>query len=90
MLPHMSRPIRPLSITPEQRTTLQAVIQRPTASSCMNLVERFFRDLTRDVVRHGSFNSVRELVDAIDAYLDEHNLNPQAIRLAPIRTGHLG
>ena len=49
----------------------------PTSSSWMNLVERFFRDLTQDVVRHGSFTSVRELVEAIDAYLAEHNLNPK-------------
>lgn len=49
----------------------------PTSSSWMNLVERFFRDLTQDVVRHGSFASVRELVDAMEAYLAEHNLNPK-------------
>ena len=49
----------------------------PTSSSWMNLVERFFRDLTQDVVRGGSFASVRELVDAIDAYLAEHNLEPK-------------
>ena len=49
----------------------------PTSSSWMNLVERFFRDLTQDVVRNGSFTSVRELVDAIDAYLAEHNLDPK-------------
>ena len=49
----------------------------PTSSSWMNLVERFFRDLTQDVVRDGSFTSVRELVGAINAYLEEHNLNPK-------------
>ncbi len=49
----------------------------PTSSSWMNLVERFFRDLTQDVVRHGSFTSVGELVEAINAYLAEHNLNPK-------------
>ena len=49
----------------------------PTSSSWMNLVERFFGDLTQDVVRAGSFASVRELVDAIDAYLAEHNLEPK-------------
>ena len=49
----------------------------PTSSSWMNLVERFFRDLTQDVVRHGSFASVRELVEAIEDYLAEHNLNPR-------------
>ena len=49
----------------------------PTSSSWMNLVERFFRDLTEDVVRDGSFAGVRELVDAIDAYLEQHNLSPK-------------
>ncbi len=47
----------------------------PTSSSWMNLVERFFRDLTVDVVRDGSFASVAELVEAINAYLAAHNLD---------------
>jgi transposase len=49
----------------------------PTRSSWMNLVERFFRDLTADVVRNGSFASVRELTQAILDYLRERNLNPK-------------
>ena len=49
----------------------------PTSSSWMNLVERFFRDLTEDVVREGSFTSVNELVGAIMGYLEERNLNPK-------------
>jgi len=49
----------------------------PTSSSWMNLVECFFRDLTEDVVREGSFTSVDELVQAIMAYLAERNLNPK-------------
>ena len=49
----------------------------PTSSSWMNLVERFFRDLTEDVVREGSFTSVDELVQAITGYLGERNLNPK-------------
>ena len=48
----------------------------PTSSSWMNLIERFFRDLTVDVVRHGSFQSVKELAYAITDYLAERNLNP--------------
>ena len=48
----------------------------PTSSSWMNLIERFFRDLTVDVVRHGSFQSVKELTYAITDYLAERNLNP--------------
>jgi transposase len=50
----------------------------PTSSSWMNMVERFFRDLTEDVVRNGSFESVKELSDAILDYLRERNLNPKA------------
>jgi transposase/DNA-binding XRE family transcriptional regulator len=49
----------------------------PTSSSWMNMVERFFRDLTEDVVRDGSFTSVGELVQAIMGYLDDRNLNPK-------------
>ena len=49
----------------------------PTSSSWMNLVERFFADLTADVVRAGSFGSVRELVRDIKAYLDDRNQNPR-------------
>jgi len=49
----------------------------PTASSWLNLIERFFRDLTADVVREGSFASVRQLISAIEAYLAEHNLAPK-------------
>lgn len=48
----------------------------PTSSSWMNLVERFFRDLTVDCVRDGSFRSVRELVESMEAYLAAHNLDP--------------
>ena len=49
----------------------------PTSSSWMNLVERFFADLTNDVVRDGSFTSVRQLVRDIETYLAERNLNPK-------------
>ena len=49
----------------------------PTSSSWLNLVERFFRDLTEDVVREGSFGGVGELVAAIESYLAERNLCPR-------------
>jgi transposase len=49
----------------------------PTSSSWLNLVERFFADLTRDIVREGSFGSVGELVDDIWGYLTDRNTNPQ-------------
>ena len=46
----------------------------------MNLVERFFRDLTEDVVRAGSFGSVRQLVRAIELYLADRNAEPVPYR----------
>jgi transposase len=49
----------------------------PTSSSWLNLVERFFRDLTEEVVREGSFQSVRELVHTIEVWLAERNRQPQ-------------
>lgn len=49
----------------------------PTSSSWMNLVERFFRDLTVDCVRDGSFASVGELVESIETYLAQRDLDPK-------------
>lgn len=49
----------------------------PTSASWMNLVERFFAELTQDVIRHGSFASVRALVKDIEDFLAERNLNPK-------------
>ncbi len=51
----------------------------PTSSSWMNLVERFFGEITRDCIRDGSFSSVAELEKAIDLYLERHNENPSRI-----------
>ncbi len=52
----------------------------PTSSSWMNLVERFFADLTQDCVREGSFASVKELKDSIVPYLEERNGAPKPYR----------
>ena len=49
----------------------------PTSSSWMNLVERFFADLTEDVIRTGSFAPAGELVSDINAYLAQRNANPR-------------
>ncbi|MGH6913117.1 MAG: transposase, partial [Geminicoccales bacterium] len=49
----------------------------PTSASWLNMVERFFRDLTKAVVREGSFASVRQLISAIETYLARHNLAPK-------------
>jgi transposase len=50
----------------------------PTSSSWLNLVERFFADLTGDVIRAGSFTSVRQLIRDINAYLAGRNANPKS------------
>lgn len=52
----------------------------PTGSSWLNLVERFFRQLTDDVIRDGSFASVTELITAINVHLAHHNLKPTPYR----------
>ena len=49
----------------------------PTSASWLNMVERFFRDLTVNRVRRGVFHSVAELQDAIDAYIQQHNEKPK-------------
>ena len=49
----------------------------PTSSSWMNLVERFFGELTADCIRDGSFQSVGELADSIMEYLAARNRDPK-------------
>jgi transposase len=49
----------------------------PTASSWLNMVERWFRDLTDKRIRRGSFCNVRELRAAIEDYVHHHNLKPR-------------
>jgi len=49
----------------------------PTSSSWLNLVERFIGEITQDVIREGSFASVKALVNDIEAYLADRNLNPK-------------
>ena len=56
----------------------------PTSSSWLNLVERFFGEITRKVIRSGSFRSVGALVADIFRFLDHHNLNPRSgLRRSP-------
>jgi len=49
----------------------------PTSSSWLNLVERWFRNLTQQRLRRGSFHHVKELIDAIRDYIGNHNQNPR-------------
>jgi transposase len=49
----------------------------PTSSSWLNLVERWFGEITRKRIRRGSFNSTQELIQAIDDYIKITNENPK-------------
>jgi transposase len=48
----------------------------PTSASWLNMVERFFRDVTSRRLRRGVFHSVPDLVKALEEYVAHHNLNP--------------
>jgi transposase len=50
----------------------------PTASSWLNLVERWFRELTDKAIRRGVFGSVPALIEAIEDYLEANNGDPKA------------
>jgi len=49
----------------------------PTSSSWLNLVERWFRDLTEKAIHRGVFHSVNNLITAIEDYLKVNNDNPK-------------
>jgi transposase len=49
----------------------------PTSASWLNLVERFFAQITTRRIRRGVFTSVAELEEAIHDYLDRHNCDPK-------------
>jgi transposase len=49
----------------------------PTSSSWLNLVERWFGELTGKSIRRGIFISVDNLVAAIDEYMQAWNINPK-------------
>ncbi|MDR0472992.1 MAG: transposase [Treponema sp.] len=47
----------------------------PTHSSWLNLVERWFAEITNKRIRRGSFNSVSELIQAIKDYIKTWNIS---------------
>lgn len=61
-------------LTRNPRFTLHFV---PTSCSWLNLVERFFRDLTVKRIRRDAFPSVDSLIDAIENYIASHNAQPK-------------
>jgi hypothetical protein len=49
----------------------------PTSASWLNMVERFFRDLTEKRLRRGVFKNVPAVIHAIDDYIEQHNKAPK-------------
>jgi transposase len=49
----------------------------PTSSSWLNLVERWFAEITRKRIRRGTFKSVKDLIDAIQHYIKINNQDPK-------------
>jgi transposase len=52
----------------------------PTSSSWLNIIERWFRDITQNRIRNGVFKSVVQLEAAIRQYIDDHNANPKTFQ----------
>jgi len=50
----------------------------PTSSSWLNLIERWFREITNKRIRRGVFKSVQQLIAAIMGYIAQHNNNPRS------------
>ena len=50
----------------------------PTSSSWLNLVERWFREITDKRIRRGTFRNVATLIEAIQSFIDTHNQNPKS------------
>jgi transposase len=50
----------------------------PTSSSWLNMVERWFRDITDKRIRREAFPSVQRLIETIEDYIAKHNENPKA------------
>ena len=49
----------------------------PTSASWLNMVERFFRDLTANSIRRGVFHHVNDLIRTIEEYVGAHNADPK-------------
>ncbi|WP_410170542.1 transposase, partial [Aurantimonas coralicida] len=61
----------------------------PTSSSWLNLVERFFAEITTKRIRRGSYTSVTDLEATIYNYLAQHNSRPKPFQwttFAPLNT----
>ena len=49
----------------------------PTSSSWLNLIERWFAEITNQRIRRGVFRSVKDLEGAITTYIQHNNANPK-------------
>jgi len=49
----------------------------PTSSSWLNLIERWFREITDNRIRRGTFRNVEQLIQAIMDYIKQHNRSPK-------------
>jgi transposase len=49
----------------------------PTSASWLNMIERFFRDLTEKRIRRGVFRDIEQLIMGIGDYIDRHNDKPK-------------
>ena len=90
-LDQQTPPTRPLHLivdnyaTPTHPTVLRWLARHPrfhvhfipTSRSWLNLIERWFRDLTTRRLRRGVFRHVRELIAAIEQYIAHHNSHPR-------------
>jgi transposase len=72
--------------SPHKHPAVQAWLRRhprfhihftPTSASWLNMVERFFRDITQKQIRRGCFANVAELIETITIYIAQHNTNPK-------------
>ena len=49
----------------------------PTSASWLNMIERFFRDLSQNRLKRGVFRDIEELVVAVETYIERHNRKPK-------------
>ena len=53
----------------------------PTSSSWLNMIERWFREITQKRLRRGTFHNVPESIAAIESFIAAHNTNPRPVYL---------
>jgi transposase len=49
----------------------------PTSSSWLNMIERWFREITDKRLRRGTFQSVKQLIAAIEEFIEQHNTSAE-------------